>query len=435
MDADMFQLQAAVSAGPRKELDSDRQLGEDVAAIAQTADRAAFCLCDGTSGEGQFLNLSTRRLAQDFASEFVGVAARAEPEELAKIAAAAVRRVEQFWNLHFASIWGQQAESGRNATIRELGQETDGVRMMKFSFVFVGGVYFPQQGRLFCVSLGDCQAWWYRRQGKPVAVPPSSGRAFFRVLQEKTRPPRLEPAARLYRLRGEQHEDIAALICLTDGAGVFEQLNGELGQSDVPPEVLIRRIRSLRVRTGDDRGVITGCSVQRLASVGMQQAAVADPLPAIVTDNSSVSGIQQAAGSPAKGGSGIANHAADMAAPEPAQVAIVQCGPITPAAFDPSAGSTEQVVDSGTISPGVGHCVPQHADGFWAGRQAPIEDCVNPGLSLERGPQQPIAEQQQIVELQSVEEQQMEINRLLPPDIQPEVSGGDVITDTAGGSM
>lgn len=247
-------LQATVAAGPRKDLDVDRQLGEDVVCIAQTDDRAAFCLCDGTSGERDFFKLTTRRLAQDFATEYVE-ASLSDTNEIPAHQRAADRMIQK-WNHDFRDWWQQLDATQQSARRSALTELPDGRRAQQFSFVMICGEVWLHSRTLTLVQSGDCFGWVFTDSEK-ISVSPVRGRIYFEVVCCGEDAPLLRVSEALGKVTFQSFEKVCGWIAATDGVGSFRDLNAYVETFGASPAELVCSLRSVRVRTCDDRGLVT----------------------------------------------------------------------------------------------------------------------------------------------------------------------------------
>lgn len=247
-------LQATVAAGPRKELDADRQLGEDVACIAQSSDRAAFCLCDGTSGDKSFHRLTTRRLAQDFASEYIEACLVESSEVPAH--QRAVERMIRKWNQHLHSWWAQLDRMQQAQSRAALSELPDGRRVQQFSFVMICGELDLTSRTLVIAQAGDCFGWVFTDSRK-FCLPPVPRRIHFQVVCSGEDSPILRTTATIGNVTLRHFDKVCGLVVGTDGVGSFTDLNSNVATATASLEELVGSLRSVRVRTCDDRGLVT----------------------------------------------------------------------------------------------------------------------------------------------------------------------------------
>lgn len=247
-------LQATVAAGPRKDLDLDRQLGEDVICVAQSEDRAAFCLCDGTSDERDFFKLTTRRLAQDFATEFVEASLSESGERPAHQQAA--DRMIRKWNEYFKGWWQQLNAAQQSDCRSRLTELPDGRRTQQFSFVMICGKLDLHSRTLAIAQYGDCFGWVFTENEK-ISLPPVQGRIYFQVVCKGDESPFLRVTETLGKVTFAAFERVCGWIAATDGVGLFPELNAYVETCNMSHSELIYSLQSVRVRTCDDRGLVT----------------------------------------------------------------------------------------------------------------------------------------------------------------------------------
>lgn len=248
-------LEASIAAGPRKDSTLQPELGEDAACLAQSRSHVAFCLCDGTSNEKTILGLSTRRLAQEFASLYVNAALATPPGE--DPTKSATKAIITTWNNQLHENW-QQLDMHKQQLLRaSLPPAPDGGHAIQLSLVFIGGLFEHASRTLQLEHVGDCSGWVFFTDRTPYYIEPFPNRFAIRLQLPPQSPPFVEAPLALVNLRRHFVSEVEGWILLTDGVANSEVLTPVVNRMHRQLQELIQRFKRLRTDTGDDRGLIS----------------------------------------------------------------------------------------------------------------------------------------------------------------------------------
>lgn len=283
-----FQIEAMVSAGPRKSPadynDPSKytpDLGEDAAGVTTLNNAQIWWLCDGT-GDGDFVppvtgqpGLSTRMFARDLGEYFAQwVSAGAPLDSNSANQPLMFATLAHHWQTRIdAHLAAREAEG----TLAKFFDEGDTGRLggftLKWSSTLLGGVLWRGargEDILAIYQAGDCGALIARGGSQPgiELVLPNNHRVV--VQATFTRSPAIRAEVKVFsignRIDQRQFQDVEGFAAMSDGliAGNLTQYLAQLKErlSHLPIEKIGAGLKSRADKSRDDKSLIVGRRVR-----------------------------------------------------------------------------------------------------------------------------------------------------------------------------